>query len=300
MIGLGMNEIQHLIYEKQKQEKPVSNQTILKYQQQYNYLTKNIGFNNPMWITESNEKSLIKAIEELDVSPSGKLNYLNVCIMIKKMYDKPLKQLEKYRDTLFTDKSKLTDEKIIVKKNTLPSYKTITDFINDLYKQGDYTRYLVNELIFTFGLRNKDIDVMIIELDNYKELKKNNPTLESENNFLVLKKSSTELIINQYKTRATYGTKKIPIRSRRILQASMKLGEGYLLQNAKGEQPSNYDYYLKLYDLQGEKLGEADYYKIHINHLQSQPNSLQEINKLCKYRGSSLAVCNTHYNINKE
>jgi len=70
-----------------------------------------------------------------------------------------------------------------------------------------------------------------------------------------------------------------------------------LLLNSKGENPtSGIDYYIRLYN----GLGEGDYFKVLVRKLQDEPNSLEEIRKLCAYRGSSLDVCSSNYNITKE
>ena len=152
----------------------------------------------------------------------------------------------------------------------------------------------MNELIFTYGLRNKDINCTIIDLNDYV------PEKITDVNYLVVKKTSTELVVNSYKTSKTYGVKNIKIRSRRILNACKQLGIGKLLQKTNGDDVNDTElsYYINLMPFDDRKLTESDYFKISIKYLQSQPNSLKLINDICTTRGScSLNTLNSHYNI---
>jgi hypothetical protein len=287
-------EIEDLVMQKQTQARPVSNETLIKYIKQYEYLTLISGNkSNANWMTNTTEKSVIKYITDLqNVSASGRLNYLNIFVMIKKMRGLSIALLEKERELLMKEKQINAKDDNDMKKFSLPNYDTIKEYINDLYKQSDYVNYLVNELIFLFGFRNKDVDIYIIKLENYKKLTDEEKKLT---NWLIIKASSCELIINNYKTSNTYGAKNITTKSRRIQQASTSLGEGWLLQTAQGVHATKYDYYIRLY----QGLTERDYYRINISYLQSKSNSLDEINKLARNRGSSLAVANQFYNVEK-
>jgi hypothetical protein len=144
-------------------------------------------------------------------------------------------------------------------------------------------------------LRNKDLNLYIIPLEKYKLA--TNPL-----NYLVIRKTDCLLVIADYKTINTYGVKKLIVRSKKVLNFARKLGEGYLLVNRFNEPPKedNLTYYINLYTTKdGVKLTESDYYKIKIKHLQTLPNSLDEISKLANTRGSSLHCANDHYNLNK-
>jgi hypothetical protein len=290
------SELQQLLNLKQTQERPVAQATLQKYSEQYRKLTQEIGYDDLFWITKSNEGGLIKGIKDMNITASGMLGYLNICVMIRLMNDKSIDKLIKYRDELNIIKNQNTKNNNSVKNEFLPPFTTIKEYINDLYKQNDFVNYLVNELIFLYALRNKDINVMIIDKDKYKLLIQQDPIFVKNNNFLIIYKTYCVLIVNNYKTANTYGAKKITIRSRRVLNAVNKLGVGWLLLNNKGENPSNIEYYIKLYN----GLGEGDYFKVRVRQLQDEPNALQEINKLCGYRGSSLETCESYYNIIKK
>jgi hypothetical protein len=229
-------------------------------------------------------------INSLNTKATGKLNYLNIMIMIKEA-DKDVNKLVELRTRLMYKKDEQVKDAIQHKKATLPSYDVVVKYIDTLYKEKKYKDYLINFLIFTYGLRNKDINLTLVKNDDFKKLNVLN------SNYLIIKKTECMLYITDYKTASSYGVKKIVVRSRRVLNAVQYIGVGSLITNKFNQSvnDTNLNYYINLYD----KLNESDYYKININHLQSLPNSIQKIAKLCNTRGScDINVLNKHYNIN--
>ena len=117
-------------------------------------------------------------------------------------------------------------------------------------------------------------------------------------NYLIIRKSDLLLVVNDYKTKSSYGIKKIQIRSGRILDSANKLREGSLIRNKFGEEVSddNLSYYIRLYD----DLNESDYFKINVLHIQQMPNPVKELAKICLTRGScDINTINTYYNVSK-
>jgi len=276
----------------------VSPQTLKKYTQQYNYLTKQIG-SDGNWMRNSNENSLFIALKNLDLSATGTSNYLNIIFLVRDGL--PNTKLLKYRDLLSKQREADTKSKII-EKQSLPSHAEVETYINTLYKNKDYVNYLVNELIFTYGLRNRDINCRIVSNTEYKQILKTSPDIEGSYNWLVLYKTYTTLIVNQYKTVGTYGEKTIKIRSRKVLNAANALEQKTLLHKKNGDpvDDTELSYYINLYTVDDVKLTEADYFKINVNYLQSQPNSLAKIVAICKTRGTqNMTTLDNHYNINK-
>jgi len=282
------NELLQLIELKKNQPRPVSALTLKKYTQEYLHLTKLLNKQDD-WITDASTDSLVRIINNLKLSATGVLNYLNLFIMIR-MDTLDIKILLDLRDKYNKKKDINTKAKVLHKKETLPSNNVIVKYIDGLYKTKSYTDYLVNYLIYTYGLRNRDINLNIITNENYKNI---HGTL----NYAIIRKTDSVLVINDYKTANTYGQKKIICRSRRVLDCLNKLKEGPLLVNKYNQQVNdeNLNYHIHLY----ENLGEADYLKVKLNWLQTKPNSFQNITKLCKSRGTmSMNVVDTYYNIN--
>ena len=291
------SEIDMLLELKKSQERPVSTNTLEKYKSQYNYLTKTNNYTGD-WVTETSEKELIELIKSLNIKSSGRLGYLNVLMLIKQLKNQSVNAILKYRDTLFKENDVDTAVKIKEKINqNLPTYNEIEYFVNNLYSEGDWIRFLYNYLIFTYALRNKDVNLEIISVDKFKKLSTEN---KINKNYLVVKKTECELVVDNYKTRNAYGTKHIKIRSRKVLKACQLLGEGLILKKANNEPvgDSELSYYLKLYMNQDFHLTEADYFKINLLHIQTQPNCINRLNELCNSRGSkSIGCIDKYYNL---
>lgn len=288
------DELKQLIVDKTTQQRPVSKNTLTKYIQSYNYLSKSNG-NENNWITETSVANLIKIINNMDTKPTGKLNNLNIIILIKQNTMDNIKPLLDLRDNLNKQLKGQYTELRNRKNEELPPYIEIENYIENLYDTNQYTNFLINHLCFEYALRNKDLNLYLIPLEKYKLA--TNPL-----NYLVIRKTDCLLVIADFKTVNTYGVKKIIVRSKKVLNFARKLGEGYLLVNRFNEPlaDDNLSYYVNLYTTKDDvKLTESDYYKIKIKHLQTLPNSLEEISKLANTRGSSLHCANEHYNLNK-
>ena len=286
------DELIQFIEMKQNQPRPISPITMKKYIQSYLYLTDSLN-KEGNWITEIATDKLVRIINNFEVSATGILNYLNLFIMFR--HDTlDLKILLDLRDKYNKRRAIDTKAKILFKKDTLPSHDEVDKWISDLYTQKHYTQYLINYLIWTYGFRNRDVNLIIITNENFKKT-------DTITNYAIIRRTDSILLINNYKTANSYGVKKIVCRSRRVLDCLNKLKEGALITNKFSEpvNDSNLNYYINLYTHNGVELGEADYLKIKLNWLQTQPNSLKNISKLCSTRGTlSIDTINNYYNIN--
>jgi hypothetical protein len=294
-----MSELQQFLELKSKQAKAVQPTTLKKYEDQYKRLAV-LFKRKGNFVLELSEEEIIDVLDKLDITATGKLNHLNIVVMIKNQHKEDIPKLLAYREELFKLKDLQTSKKVVEKLSTLPSYGVIKSFIQDLYSQQDWTKYLVNELIFLYGFRNKDVNLFIIPFTDYRLMKKNEKEKEEAGNWLILKKNSCDLVINQYKTKTHYGTKLIPVRSKKILEASTKLGTGYLLQDRNGlpVPDGNIGYYIRLYEFDGYKLKEGDYFKINISHLQTLSNPINKVKELAYTRGTrNLNDIDKYYNL---
>jgi hypothetical protein len=122
---------------------------------------------------------------------------------------------------------KIGKQKLQEKNLQLPSYQVIDQFIKTL----DFSQYVVNYLTFYFGFRNKDVNLYITT----RKLTKN---INTENNYLIVKKTEIELIINDYKTIKQYLQKRIVIRNKHFVEVCNNLHlSTYLL--TRNENPIN-------------------------------------------------------------
>jgi hypothetical protein len=290
-------ELEEFIEMKKLQKRPLTESTMKKYIKFYEVLSSHLEGKK---ICECSEEDLITVIDKFDIGSCGKLNYQNIAIMVKDQHKQETEKLKKYKELLSAKKDLDTQYKSIQKLSSLPPYNEVRNYIDSLYEQGDYSNYLVNELIFSYGLRNVDVNVILATLAQYKQEKKNNLENYNKQNWLVLKKNSCDLVINRYKTKNSYGSKNIEVKLKKVLIAGNALGSGWLIQNTKNQpvDDSNVHNYMKLMQYDDYQLRQSDYFKINLLHIQSQPNSLHKINMLSKSRGSqSLDTLDKHYNM---
>ena len=263
------DELTQFIEMKQNQPRPISPITMKKYIQTYLHLTDSLN-KEGNWLTEIATDKLVRIINNFEVSATGILNYLNLFIMFR--HDTlDLKILLDLRDKYNKRRAIDTKAKILFKKDTLPSHDEVDKWISDLYTQKHYTQYLINYLIWTYGFRNRDVNLIIITNENFKKS-------DTITNYAIIRRTDSILLINNY-----------------------KIKEGPLITNKFSEpvNDSNLNYYINLYTHNGVELGEADYLKIKLNWMQTQPNSLKNISKLCSTRGTlSIDTINNYYNIN--
>ena len=287
-------EIIDLLAEKNK----LSPASIEKYNQQYNFLTRNFGVENKNWIQTADETHLKNIINKLEIGPAGKSNYLNLIILIRDQSGAGTEILKKLKISLRGKVEIKTIENTINRINEpLASFETIENFINDLYKNGDWIRFIYNFLIFKFALRNKDVNLTLIQKKEWSKLAPND---KQNKNWLIFNKSTYTLFIDDYKTKNAYGTKTITDTNKKLIDAVNRLGEGALLQKSNGSElkETELSYYIKLYQDQTTHLTESDYFRINVVYLQNQPNSIARLAELSKTRGTqNLQTINSHYNL---
>jgi hypothetical protein len=287
-----MNEMVYTIQQRQSEERKLSPTTENNYNRQYNFLTSLFGSESD-WVVHSSTKKLVENIKSLDCKDSNKLVYLNIFIIIKKYHNLDYHLLDDLRNKLMKSNEKHIVKNLEQKKEDLPTALEVETYINSLYKQQDWVNYLVNELIFENCLRNKDINLYIISLANYKKKE-----TDKSKNYLIIKSNETELKISDYKTKGVYGEKSIRLRSKKIYNAASKLGEGWLLQKADNSPVGMNElaYYIRLYEHNNKKLTESDYCKIRIFQIQQEENSLQKLYQISYSRGTDINTLAVHYN----
>lgn len=280
-------------------QKPLTQGTLKKYQQQYNFLTKAYGDASQNWMLEKSQADLINILHNLTTGPQAKANYNNIFIVIRQAHGYPVGDLQNFKLDNLKSIENSTGEKL-TSKQELPSYKVIKKFINDLYKAGDYQRFIVNFIIYEFGLRNKDANLSIVSAEQFNNLNDKDKELH---NFIVVHPSHIEFYIDDYKTRSAYGVKRFKSTNSKLNKAVCTHGIGPLLTKKYGEsvKEDELSYYIRLYDLDGVKLTEGDYYKIRLIELGESDNPYRALGKISETRGSkSIATLNSHYNINKK
>jgi hypothetical protein len=214
--------------------------------------------------------------------------HLNLLILMRKQDNLQIDKLLKYRDTL-------REEIIVLRKENLAELElpTFEEFKEKLDKsQG--LRYLINYLFFNFGFRNKDINLKIIK----KEKNLEDYEFEQKYNYLIVNKHyNAQLIINEYKTKKSFGKKIIAIKDPKFLREIKKLDlvGNFLLSTKLKKQLVDSTFNERVKSLTIDELGEVKIFKILIAHYLKNQN-FDKIEALSKSRGTSLTTILRSYN----
>ena len=239
----------------------------------------------PFSITTS-QPTIIKKLKELYTNPNTLSLYLNMIILLRRdnnlEHDKLIKLRNDLREKIIeVRKSNMTDT-----KKELPSYNEIIDKLNELTG----IRYILNYLLITYGLRNKDINLLYVN---------KLPSDKNDENYLVHTKNSIKLDINDYKTDNTFGNKSITITDNKFKEELNKLNlkpNTYILPKKNGDKLKLNSFNDKVIALTIDGLGETKIFKILVKHLLDKKD-FGKLEELVNTRGTSLATIMKSYNL---
>ena len=265
-----------------KSEKKLSEGTITTY--------TNIGKNLDFSIMLS-QKTLIQKLKELYNNPNTLQLYLNMIILIRRYNDEPTDMLVKLRNSLRDDIIKIRKENLSELNDKLPTKSYIIEQLNNM----SGIRFVLNYLIIHHALRNKDMNLLIIESEKSMD--------DKDTNYMVInkKKKMIKLFINDYKTEDKYGTKEIKITDSDFYKNVLKLyndrDSKFLMQLKNGDEIKSISTLNdKILNLTIEKLGQNKIVKIVIKDLLNN-KSFDKLEQLSKDRGTSLDVLLKSYNL---
>ena len=264
----------------------------------YNY-RRLMKLTNNEPVLNMSEDRLIKTINQEGIPPQSKNVLLSVVINIRKSKGLTNDKLVKYRETtLFKEKLAYKEKKNAVLVNELPSLDDIETYTKDLYKKEQYVAYIVNFLMLRFGLRNKDLNLLITK--NKDVIKKGH---KSQVNYLYVTHKYVFFVRNDYKTHATYGQQKHRVERLQFTKAvKAVLGDEYeipLLKLPDGDPVSEESVSKIIQRFTYNNLGEGKYFKIQIQDLKKQ-NNIRRIKELSKSRGTDLTTLFQEYDITNE
>lgn len=280
-----MTELDNLILSKYGN----SPATIQNYRCQYKSIMKHLGKS----MSDSTENEILIACHKLsNGNPSNESTYLNLPFMIRVLHNKPIEEIQKRRVELKDFIKKHIEAKKVLLNETIPTYKTIENYINKLFTNKEYRKYIINYLILHYGVRNKDVNCFIVS--STKDATKENI------NYLIIKPNSVEWRINEYKTLKTYGAKKIIIKSKKFLEAINSLPINTWLLTGNETELKDTGLATTLKRALFNNLTEGDYFKIIMNHINTKPNTTQLLEYYSKTRGTSLQTLLDFYDINNK
>ena len=249
-------------------------------------------------ILNISEDRIIKTIHQDSIPPQSQNALLSVVMYIRKSKGLKSDKLIKFRDTiLFKEKLAYKEKKNAVLVNELPSLDDIDNYTKTLYKKEQYVPYIVNFLMLRFGLRNKDLNLVIT--NNQDVIRKGH---KSHVNYLYVTQKYIHYVRNDYKTHSTYGQQKHRIEKSHFTRAvKAVLGDDYekpLLKLPDGDGVSEDSVSKIIQRFTYNNLGEGKYFKIQIQELKKQGN-IRRIRELSKSRGTDLETLFNEYDITK-
>lgn len=213
-------------------------------------------------------------------NPNTKLDFLNLIIVIRNVKELPVDKLKLLRIKLKQLQKTHQVSKLNGVGDNLISYESFNEKLNKAFENAEYKKYIVNYLMMTYGVRNKDLDLTIIKAKK---------DIEPKKNYLLIKKDKIKYIRDDYKTHSKYGTQTHDINNDKFEMAVKKVGMGKLFD---ANQISN-----ALRKLYIDKNGEAKIFKIMIDHYYDNKDS-ESIKRISETRGTSLGVVDGFYNVN--
>ena len=249
-----------------------------QYRLQYNKLHKLLGKD----IRDSSEEFIIKTIDEITNANTLQAT-LNIAIMVRKMeelgIDKLIKRRDKTKDKINVDRR----EKNVILDATLPSYDDLIQYMEHLYTIKRYEDFIINYLLIFFNTRNQDL--------SFKIVSKNADAKDKQFNYLIVSHAGKITFVrNNYKTADTYGTKVNSIEDDKFKVAARAMKKEYL--NDFMIKPEEIQYKVRKATL--DKIGEANYNKIVVNHFREDFDKLATISK---NRGTNLETIKEYYDI---
>jgi len=284
-----MTEIDDFIKSNQKLSKLTLQSYSSSYKKIMRYLNKDD--NN---LKNENQKNIIDVLEKNVNSPATKRQVLNSVIQLRRHYDTAVKHLLTYRDKLQNELDKHRIETNKIKKDELPSFNELRLYLKEQYLK-DKQSYIINYLLTEYNVRNKDIDLIIV--NNIKK------ATDKKDNYLVVNPNSIVYIRNNYKTHDKHGEKKFRIVNKKFINAVNEYYNEspttplYLASNKNGGRldETSVAKFIRSKTLNG--ISEGDINKISV----SRVNSIKDIailKRISKTRGTSVENLINYYNLN--
>ena len=259
----------------------LTEQTKKNYVNQHKAIVKKLGKD----ITDSTEEEILDTF--LELKPNVLKLYLSLVIVLRRYFNKPINMLELKRLDLKDDLDKYIEDK---KKDTdikLPTMKQVTDYTNNLYKEKEYVKFIINYLLINYGTRNKDVDVFIT--DDIKKIKE--PI-----NYIVVGKNYATWYVNDYKTLKSHGTKKFIIKAKKFMDSIRQIPNDTWLLSTNGEHIADTGLATIIKRMLYNNLTEGTYFKIIMKHINSQPNSINLLQFYSQSRGTDYQSLLQYYN----
>jgi hypothetical protein len=246
-------------------------------------------------IASVSQRRVIEVAESVD-NRNTQQALINIAYLIRKKEGMAINELETFRKK----NQKLLEEKLfeandnLIKK--LPSYDTLVDYINGLFKAKKYIQYVINYLLVYYQVRNADLvfDFVLLKKDTKDDTKNYmwyNARMKRVHYIRNVYK--TAKIVKPDGTTTGYGQKiniiddPVFVKALRILAKEQRKADKPIVFI-----PNSDNYHIKKVTYEG--LGEGNIFKIVVNKFRTDPNMLKQISN---NRGTDINTILQSYDI---
>ena len=215
--------------------------------------------------------------------PSTKLDILNV-ILVTADDEKFKTDLKALRTILQKEKIEANVKTMNTKGESLISIDTFKEKLKGLLDSEKYINYIPNYLMYHYGVRNEDVNVIVMKPKRKKYV------IDETKNYLVLFKDKVIYIRQKYKTVNKFGKQTHTITDKDFIKAVSNIEAGELFNQE--QQLGN-----QLRKLLINKMTESDIFKMLIDDAFHKKDTIR-INELSKSRGSAIATMQQNYDVN--
>ena len=284
-----MTEIEEFINSNQK----LSKLTLQSYSSSYRKIMRYLNKDDDN-LKNENQKNIVDVLEKNVSSPATKRQVLNSVIQLRRHYGTAVKHLLTYRDKLQNELDKHRIQTNTIKKDELPSFNELRLYLKEQYLK-DKQSYIINYLLTEYNVRNKDIDLIIV--NNIKK------AIDKKDNYLVVNPNSIVYIRNNYKTHDKHGEKKFRIVNKKFINAVNEYYNEneneplYLASNKNGGRldETSVHKFIRSKTLNG--ISEGDINKISVSRVKTIKD-IAILKRISKTRGTSVENLINYYNLN--
>jgi len=284
-----MTEIEEFINSNQK----LSKLTLQSYSSSYRKIMRYLNKDDDN-LKNENQKNIVDVLEKNVSSPATKRQVLNSVIQLRRHFETAVKHLLTYRDKLQNELDKHRIQTNTIKKDELPSFNELRLYLKEQYLK-DKQSYIINYLLTEYNVRNKDIDLIIV--NNIKK------AIDKKDNYLVVNPNSIVYIRNNYKTHDKHGEKKFRIVNKKFINAVNEYYNEneneplYLASNKNGGRldETSVHKFIRSKTLNG--ISEGDINKISVSRVKTIKD-IAILKRISKTRGTSVENLINYYNLN--
>lgn len=263
-----------------------------KTKQTYVNLLKRINSSSPEFkipTGKGEDLAKVKKMLSKQSNVNTQLQFLNVLIVIRNKLGIESNKLKEYRKSLQLERSDKQIDKMDKQNDTIMEYKDFKKELKKVAEGKDDLKYIVNYLLFTYGLRNADLDITITS--SVKEYEKD------DTNYLYVwngeGKQPKDLESYtykraKYKTAKTYGVLITEIDDLRFQEAIYNIPYGKIFKNAQINNG------IRKHLING--MTEGKIFKMLIKHY-IEINRPDKIKKLAESRGTDIKTIREYYNM---